>query len=124
MSYQASEGQQHEWEVGIANWQEKQAGYGDWQRLSEFNESIWHPLYECEIYCWLAIGAVILDRCRREEQYFLYCEYREQSGVSQYVVYSFSSLSEARDFQQRFVCKQVFPCISPEQTRRRPVPPK
>ena len=96
----------------------------DCRDLLVLNQHVWHPAYECDIYCWLAMGSVILERCRIEEQCFLYCEYRDCTAASQYVVYSFSSFSEARTFQQQFVAQQVLPGISPDQTRKRPIQKK
>lgn len=102
-------------------WQMSLSESSDWRNLSALNQSIWHPVYQCEIYCWLATGSIILDRSCIKKQYFLYCEYRDRTAASQYVVYSFSSLSEALTFQQTFVAQQVLPDISPDQTHKRPI---
>ena len=95
--------------------------FEDWRDLSALSQNIWHPVYKCDIYCWLAMGSVIFERCRTEVQYFLYCEYRDPVAASQYVVYSFFSLSEALHFQQQSVAQQILPGIGSDQTRKRPV---
>ena len=94
-----------------------------WQDLSAYNLSVYHQLYECDIYSWLAVGAVKVNQRHTEVQYFLYCEYRDRRSASQYVVYSFTSLDKALCFQRDNVIRQVLPDICPEQTARYPVNP-
>lgn len=96
---------------------------GSEQDLSTCNLNIYHQLYHCEIYSWLAMGAVKVNQKLTETQYFLYCEYRDRCSASQYVVYSFTSLDDALSFQKNNVSRQVLPDICPEQTVRRPICP-
>lgn len=93
------------------------------QNWSDYDCHVRHQLYQCDIYCWLALGAVKPSRKQAGvPRYFLYSEYRDGSGASRYVSDTFETREEARLFQREGVCRRILPDISPHRTMAKRIP--
>jgi hypothetical protein len=93
----------------------------DWRTLDTYNLVINHQLYHCLIYTWLALGWSKAKGQRKTQKYYLYIEFRDINGSSQYHTRTFRTLAEAITFQQQDACLLPLPFISPKQTALSPI---
>ena len=95
----------------------------DWRALDVYTESIYHQIYRCHVYTWLAMGWSKNKQKQRTRQYHLYVEFRAVCGSSQYQTLVFRELEKALAFQQKKVAVMPLSGISPKQTAKRPIKP-
>ncbi|MCL6271504.1 hypothetical protein M3P05_16425 [Sansalvadorimonas sp. 2012CJ34-2] len=93
------------------------------KHLHHFSRHIQHQIYQCPIYCWLAEGFLRKEDIQTAPKtcYFIYMEYRDNEGASQYHSEKFLSLNEALTWLDSEASSCVMDNIHPEATTIRPI---
>ena len=91
----------------------------DW--LEQYDKAVWHPEYQCTLHTWLSRGKVRQGKKNSHYRYFLFLEFRDRSGASQYAEFCFDSLQSCLTFQRNEAAIVSLPAISPSMTRKKPI---
>ncbi len=95
-----------------------------WRALATYDKHIQHLIYQCPVYTWLAEGRILINKHISNKRYFLYIEYRNHDGCSQYQVMDFESLEQAVTYQKHNVAFLELPRISPRKSQKHPIKPE
>ena len=91
------------------------------EQLNHFNRQVEHELYQCSVYCWLAEGFYRNELNHLRSCYFLFIEYRNTTGASQYHSEQFLSLNQALTWLETRVSTITLPDLCSLNTRDNPV---